>query len=39
MQLRYRDYYIFEVWVKILFYFLFVKTYFTDTLQKFTLQN
>jgi hypothetical protein len=35
--LGYRDDYIFEVQVKILFYFLFVKTYFTHSLQKFTL--
>jgi hypothetical protein len=34
---EYRYYYIFEVQVKNLFYFLFVITYFTHSLQKFTL--
>jgi hypothetical protein len=39
MWLEYKDNYIFEVWIKIFFYFIFVRIYFMCSLQKLTLQK
>ncbi len=38
-KLGYKGHYIFDKTIKDMFYFLFVKIYLIDTLQKFTLQK
>ncbi len=38
-KLRYKGHYIFDKTIKDMFYFLFVKIYLIDTLQKFTLEK